>query len=148
MTELIWSVQEQADEALLRAVEAAVETALSLEGRRGAEVAVEIVPPEAIRALNRDFRRVDAVTDVLSFPAWEGEALPSPPDGYLGDIAICYARAAEQAAAYGHSLLRELAFLAAHGALHLLGCDHILPEDEAAMRRKQNEVMKELKLER
>jgi probable rRNA maturation factor len=89
-----------------------------------------VTDAEEIQQLNASYRNIDRVTDVLTFPAWEGDAILCPPDGYLGDIAICYERAAEQAQEYGHSLERELAFLAVHGALHLLGYDHMKPEDE------------------
>jgi probable rRNA maturation factor len=88
------------------------------------------------------------VTDVLTFPAWEGDALLCPPDGYLGDIAICYERAVEQAEEYGHSLERELAFLAVHGALHLLEYDHMEPADEQRMMQKQEEILHTMGLSR
>lgn len=117
----------------------AAEAALAFEGRDG-DLTVLIDTPEHIRELNRTFRHVDAVTDVLTFPAWEGEISLSA-DGYLGDIMICYARAVEQAQTYGHSLLRELSFLAVHGVLHLLGYDHMTEADERVMRGKQTEIL-------
>ena len=101
---------------------------------------MSINTPERIQTLNRDFRHVDAVTDVLTFPAWEGEISLSA-DGYLGDIMICYERAKEQAEAYGHSLERELSFLAVHGVLHLLGYDHMTEQDERVMREKQTAIL-------
>ena len=117
----------------------AAEAALTFEGKDG-DLTVLVDTPEHIQALNRTFRRVDAVTDVLTFPAWEGEISLSA-DGYLGDIMICYERAAEQAQSYGHSLLRELSFLAVHGVLHLLGYDHMTEADERVMRGKQTEIL-------
>ena len=60
---------------------------------------------------------------------------------YLGDIMICYDRAVEQAETYGHSLLRELSFLAVHGVLHLLGYDHMTEADERVMREKQTTIL-------
>ena len=117
----------------------AAEAALAYEGRDG-DLTVLIDTPEHIQELNRTFRKVDAVTDVLTFPAWEGEISLSA-DGYLGDIMICYARAVEQAQTYGHSLLRELSFLAVHGVLHLLGYDHMTEADERVMRGKQTEIL-------
>ena len=80
------------------------------------------------------------MTDVLTFPAWEGEISLSA-DGYLGDIMICYDRATEQAKEYGHSLTRELSFLAVHGVLHLLGYDHMTEADERIMREKQTAIL-------
>lgn len=107
---------------------------------------------EGICALNREFRNIDRPTDVLSFPAYELDGLFSECaqrleleilDGYvfLGDIAISLERAQAQAAEYGHSLVRETAFLALHGTLHLLGYDHMTPEDEESMTGKQKEIL-------
>lgn len=118
----------------------AAEAALAHERRTGG-LSVRIVTPGEIREANARFRHVDGVTDVLTFPAWEGEALLTPPDGYLGDIMVCRDRAAEQAAEYGHSMARELGFLTVHGVLHLLGYDHMTPEDEEGMRLRQTEIL-------
>ena len=126
----------EAGELIRRAVEAT----LLREGAAG-DVCVLITDAEEIQRLNAAYRNMDRVTDVLTFPAWEGDAILSPPDGYLGDVAICYERAEEQAQEYGHSLERELAFLSVHGALHLLGYDHMSPEDEASMLGRQDEIL-------
>ena len=127
-------------ESLIRSV---VERALAREGASGS-VCVLITDAEEILRLNAGYRNIDRVTDVLTFPAWEGDAILCPPDGYLGDIAICLERAEEQASEYGHSLERELAFLAVHGALHLLGYDHMEPQDEKSMLARQEEILNEL----
>ena len=108
------------------------------------DVCVLITDAEEIQRLNFSYRQIDRVTDVLTFPAWEGDVILCPPDGYLGDIAICFERAQEQAEEYGHSLERELAFLAVHGALHLLGYDHMEPDDERKMLAQQDEILNEL----
>ena len=121
----------------------AVDMALRSEHRAG-DVCVLLTGKERIQALNRSFRQIDRVTDVLTFPAWEGDAITAPPDGYLGDIAICMERAKEQAEEYGHALSREYAFLAVHGALHLMGYDHMVPEEEAVMRAKQHEILESM----
>ena len=126
-------------------IRSAVQNTLRSEGR-GGDVTVLLTTEEEIRSLNARFRSIDRVTDVLTFPAWEGEALIAPPDGYLGDIAICMKRAAEQAEVYGHPLARELAFLAVHGGLHLLGYDHMQEDEERIMRQKQTEILKEMGL--
>ncbi len=118
----------------------AVETALASE-RAAGDVCVLVTDAEEIQRLNASYRNIDRVTDVLTFPTWEGDAIASPPDGYLGDIAICLERALEQAEEYGHTPERELAFLAVHGALHLLGFDHMKPEDEREMFRRQTEIL-------
>jgi len=114
---------------------------------------------DEIKRLNSDFRNVDSVTDVLSFPANDLSCPISKTgitcdmevdDGmvFLGDIIICYERACEQAEDYGHSLKRELCFLALHGTLHLLGYDHIKPEDETVMTARQEEVLSRFGIER
>ena len=126
-----------------RAVKAAL-TSLNATG----DVCVLVTDAEEMQSLNATYRNIDRVTDVLTFPAWEGDAILCPPDGYLGDIAICFERAVEQAAEYGHSLEREMAFLAVHGALHLLGYDHMTPPDEAAMFTKQDEILNGLGYQR
>jgi len=126
-------------------IRSAAEAALLLEHRRGS-MEIFAVEPEEIRALNREQRGIDRVTDVLSFPmAAPGE---TPADGYWGDIVLCPARAFEQAAEYGHSAERELAFLTVHGALHLFGYDHELPEEEAAMAAKQKAILERMGLPR
>jgi probable rRNA maturation factor len=114
------------------------------------------VDNQEIRQMNSDFRNIDSVTDVLSFPANDLVAPISESDGgcleidpetgeiVLGDIAICVDRAEEQALEYGHSLLRELCFLAVHGAYHLMGYDHMDTEDEERMTEKQEQVLNQL----
>lgn len=134
-----YSLHEKETELIRRACQ----TALAMEGARG-DITVLIADPERIQTLNRDFRHVDRVTDVLTFPAWEGEAIFAPSDGYLGDIMICMERAKEQAEEFGHSLERELAFLAVHGTLHILGYDHMEPEEEALMRQRQREILERI----
>lgn len=146
MIEVLWNTPELPED-FLQDIERAVQTALLLEERRG-DVCVRVVDEDEIQALNSAFRQVDAVTDVLTFPAAEGETLLAPPDDYLGDIAICYARAVSQAETLGHSLRRELCFLAVHGALHLCGYDHESPDDDARMCQKQNDILHELGVER
>ena len=126
-------------------IHAAAEAAFAFENRRGG-LEVFAVTPEEIRALNQEQRGIDRVTDVLSFPtANPGE---TPADGYWGDIVLCVARALEQAEEYGHSPARELAFLTVHGALHLFGYDHMLPDEEAAMAAKQKAILERMGLSR
>lgn len=94
---------------------------------------------EKLHQLNRDYRAVDSPTDVLSFPM-DGE-LPGMHVPYLGDIAISVPYAARQAQTEGHALLAELQLLTVHGVLHLLGYDHIEPEDKAEMWPIQAEIL-------
>ena len=85
---------------------------------------ISFVEAEEIRELNRNFREVDAVTDVLSFES-DGEIDPETGTEYLGDIVICLEQAAKQAEQSGHSVENEVALLEIHGLLHLLGYDHM-----------------------
>jgi len=109
------------------------------------EVCFSLVDYEEMRGLNRHYRAIDEPTDVLAFSQWEGEeaGFAAVPDGAtpLGDVVICLPRAREQAELAGHSLLCELALLACHGMLHLLGFDHESDEDHEAMRRAEGEVL-------
>jgi probable rRNA maturation factor len=115
----------------------------------GAALTLVVTGDEKIRGLNRQFRQVDRPTDVLAFPAAVDapfvEAPGQPP--YLGDAIISYPRAADQAAEAGHSVEAELALLAVHGTLHLLGYDHATPEEKAVMWAAKEAVLAELGLE-
>ena len=114
-----------------------------------AEISLTMVSPEEIRELNRDYRNVDSVTDVLSFPQFEGkEDLPEEGELCLGDVVICEDKVREQAAEYGHSYEREFTYLFVHSLLHLLGYDHMNDEEKAVMRNKEEEVMNRLDLRR
>ena len=126
---------------------------LDYEGMENdAEVSVTFVDDEGIRELNNKFRGMDKPTDVLSFPLldYEGESEEPFFDELchnLGDIVISLERAMAQANEFGHSFEREVAFLTAHSMLHLLGYDHELSEeDDADMRKRQNDIMDRLGL--
>lgn len=126
------------------------------------EMSVSFVSQEEIQKLNRESRSVDSVTDVLSFPTIDNpernvldvntfsvDAL-NPETGKLnlGDVVICLDRAKEQAESYGHSLKRELCFLALHGTLHLLGYDHMNEQDEKQMFALQEEILDKMHITR
>ena len=120
------------------------------------EISVLLVDNATIRELNRDYRAKDAPTDVLSFPLEEereDEAEPAviggPSARMLGDIVISVEKAVEQATEYGHSVERELAFLAIHGVLHLLGHDHEKGETaKQAMRAEEKRILAALGISR
>ncbi len=124
---------------------------------RRIEMSLSVVDPQEIRRLNKQFRGVDDVTDVLSFPTLDlamrqidGFDLPSDAVNAvtgklnIGDVIICFERAKEQAAKYGHSLKRELCFLSLHGLLHLLGYDHVSESDEREMSELQEHILTSL----
>lgn len=105
-------------------------------------MSIIFVSLEQIQELNKNYRQIDKVTDVLSFPN------DDPDDKTLGDIFISMDKAKEQAISYGHSFEREVGFLAVHGYLHLLGYDHHTKEDEEKMVFMQESILKRAKLER
>ena len=128
----------------------AVNETLKYEGASHAcEVSVTFVDGEEIRILNRDYRDKDSVTDVLSFPTFEEDEDIEPFEDEiipLGDVIICYDRCLEQSQEFGHSVQREVAYLTIHSVLHLLGYDHMVPEEEAEMTAKQDEIIKQINL--
>lgn len=123
------------------------------------ELELSFISEEEIKQINNNFRKIDQATDVLSFPSLNllGGQVISPKDFsnetnhdsgniMLGDIFICQSIAARQAKEFGHSLKREIAFLALHGFLHLLGYDHIHAQDEEKMTKLQNEILNSLNI--
>ena len=108
-------------------------------------VSVSLVDEELIQSINRDYRHIDKVTDVISFAFLDNEdrdsILKSEQEVVLGDIYICVDVAIRQAKEYGHPLDRELRFLFIHGLLHLLGYDHMKKEDEETMFPLQEEIL-------
>lgn len=113
------------------------------------EVSLSFVDEEKIRQLNRDFRSIDRVTDVLSFPIEDffnedRENILKKPYLMLGDVVICLDVARKQADDLGHSFEREIMYLTCHSIFHLLGYDHIEDDDKKIMRKREKEVMKNL----
>ena len=108
-------------------------------------IALHLVSDNTIRALNHEHRGLDAATDVLSFPL-TGTEFVLPPDQppSLGDVVVSYPRAVAQAHEFGHSIDREVAYLVAHGVLHVLGYDHELPDEQQVMRQKEEEALEPL----
>ncbi len=125
----------------LETIKKVIEKALELEKVEG-ECNIIFVDDTYIHKLNKEYRKIDRKTDVISF-ALEDEDRLVLPDGVriLGDIYISLDTAKEQAKEYGHSELREVSFLAVHGLYHLLGYDHRTKEEEEIMFQKQEEVL-------
>ena len=94
-------------------------------------------------ALNREYHGCPELTDVLAFAQEEGMAFPGEPAG-LGDVVVSWDAAAEQAAELGHSVREELAFLAVHGVLHLLGDEDDTPKKRREMLAKQHRILQQL----
>ncbi|MBO7157132.1 MAG: rRNA maturation RNase YbeY [Clostridia bacterium] len=110
------------------------------------EVELTLCGDEEIHGVNKEFRGIDRPTDVLSFPMMEF----SMPEVYvsLGNIILSVETARRQAEEYGHSLKRELCFLCAHSALHLLGYDHETEDEREEMEAKQREILDALGIKR
>ena len=140
-----------------------IEAALDYEGcPYETEINLVLTGNEEIQQTNREFRNIDRVTDVLSFPmldftapadfsvAEEDDTCFHPESGelILGDIMICIPRMQEQAESYGHGQIREFAFLIAHSMLHLMGYDHMESEEAKEMERKQEEILASLGITR
>lgn len=125
---------------------------LQAAGVRGSvEIALLLAGDDTLQRLNREFRRVDQPTDVLSFPQEEGKVrliTPQRRRRHLGDIAISVERARRQAADYGHSFERELAYLLVHGVLHLAGYDHESDADQRTMRQREEQALDAIGLPR
>ena len=100
-----------------------------------------------IHELNKNYRNIDRETDVITF-ALEDDKTFNPEERILGDIYISIDKAHSQSEEYGHSLMRELCFLAVHGMLHLLGYDHMEKEDERVMFNLQEEILDEMGIKR
>lgn len=113
------------------------------------EISLTLVDAEEIQQLNRDYRNVDKVTDVLSFPQFDNlNELPEDGEIMLGDVIICRQRAEEQAEEFGHSVEREMVYLFVHSVCHLLGYDHMEEDEKAEMRAKEESVMEQINVTR
>lgn len=160
MIELQWEIPVCIDdlESFLNEV---AEACFRIEGIDGAGFAVRIVDDTAIQELNRTMRGIDKPTDVLSFPTVRFPAGKTAKDtpkrlkreydpylGYvnLGDCVLNLDRARQQAEEFGHSLRRELGYLTAHSAFHLMGYDHMEEDEKRIMRGMEKRAMQELSL--
>ena len=137
----------QSSSSIERIVKEAIVKVGELYGLETAEVSITLTDNVYIHELNMKYRNIDRPTDVLSFALNEGEEpeiVDGPVVNMLGDIIISVERATEQAAEYGHSIEREIAFLTVHGMLHLLGYDHMEETDRVEMRKEEDYVMEKL----
>lgn len=111
------------------------------------ELSLLLTDDVTVKELNRTYRGVDSTTDVLSFSQREGD-MQDDWESLLGDVIISVEQAERQAHEYGHSLNREIGFLTVHGVLHLIGWDHVLPDEEARMMAKTEEILASVGLTR
>lgn len=149
MMELVEFVNEYEEEIeSLDSIKKVLEIAIKKELQEPAYFSVIFVNEEKIHELNLTYRGIDRVTDVITFALEDEKEMPKLPYRLLGDIYICVPRAITQAKDYGHSLTRELCFLAVHGFLHLLGYDHMNDVDEKEMFGRQEEILNEANITR
>ena len=135
-------VQVEEDIKELETVEKVLYSAVEKEKLENVSFNLIIVDNKYIHELNKTYRHIDRETDVITFALEDEDTIVLPgEDRILGDIYISIDKAREQAKEYGHSLLRELSFLAVHGFYHLLGYDHQTPEEEKIMFSRQEEVL-------
>jgi len=152
-------------EELKNTIEAVIDHALKEEKVEiPCEISIIFIDNEEIRDINRENRNIDRVTDVLSFPMLnypKGKVFKEAYIGYefepsdldegnlvLGDIALSLEKAKEQSIEFGHSFLREAAYLTVHSVLHLLGYDHMEEEEKEIMRRREEEILNRFSLTR
>lgn len=154
---LLWEIDTAVDPALLTLMQTAADCALHMEGvRRRCAVSVRLCDDETIHEINREFRGIDRATDVLSFPMINypqgvtagkadkllRQALDDELNAcMLGDLIISVPHALAQAEEYGHSPEREAAYLLVHGICHLMGYDHIDPDDQRRMRAMEEKIL-------
>lgn len=138
------------DQDIMDKIEAVILEVLAYEGYDDDyEVSLSFVSNDEIREINRDYRNIDKVTDVLSFPMYDGEEVDVDFGAIsLGDIVISIERAADQAKDFGHSLEREVYFLVCHSMFHLLGYDHMEEEEAKEMHAKEEDVLSQLGITR
>ena len=117
-------------------------------------ISIIFTTPIDIQAYNKEYRNIDRTTDVLSFPMFEKEEVEklkregSIVPEVLGDIIINLSQVKMQANEYGHSFERELAYMLVHGFYYLMGYDHIKVDDKKIMREKEEQVLKDLSINR
>ncbi len=118
-------------------------------------ITITLTTPQYIQKINKEYRNMDRATDVLSFPVFEKQELDEKistkdflHEDMLGDIVISIQKVQEQAEEYGHSFERELSYMVVHGFYHLMGYDHIENQDKEIMRKKEEIVLEQLKINR
>lgn len=125
----------------LKSLNGLIDYAIKAENLQNLVFNVIIVDSEKIKEINKNYRGIDKVTDVISFALEDNEDIVYDDFRLLGDIYICIDKIYSQAEEYDHSVLRELSFLTIHGFLHLLGYDHMNEEDEKVMFKRQEEIL-------
>lgn len=135
--ELDYEISETSD------MKKVLEIAIKEEELNDVEFNVILVDNNYIHELNKNYRKIDRETDVITFALEDNEEVNEEEHRLLGDIYISVDKAKSQALEYGHSFKREICFLAVHGFLHLLGYDHMEKEEEKVMFARQELILNE-----
>ena len=132
---------ETNSDAYIKDIKSVLKLGLKHMNIKDSYISVVIVDKDKIHEINKTYRNVDKVTDVISFAFEDNGGIT--PDGIriLGEIYLCMDKAKEQAIEYGHSNKREICYLVTHGLLHLLGYNHEKEEDKKKMRIKEEEIL-------
>ena len=145
LTPEMWELMQQAAEEAFRTEFAGEIDAGSIENEP--EIGVTIVDDNTILELNREYREKASVTDVLSFPQFEGhddllaDLRNDEASTLIGDVVICYEQAERQADEYDTGITREILYLFVHSVMHLFGYDHMEEDEKAVMRKREEEVL-------
>ena len=117
-------------------------------------ICITLTDNNNIKEINKEYRKIDKATDVLSFPMFEKDELnkiiqqENVKEEIIGDIIISVEKVKEQAEEYGHSFERELSYMVVHGFFHLMGHDHMEEDEKKKMRAKEEKVLEKLRLTR
>ena len=164
VTEIVWKDIQQ-NEELEAIIEKVIQKCFEVEhiNPTSLYICVTLTDPKNIREINKKYRNIDKATDVLSFPMFEKDELDKliatnllktfnlkngALQDIMGDIIISIERVEEQAQEYGHSFEREFAYMLVHGFYHLRGYDHMVEEEKAQMREKEENVLSQLNITR
>lgn len=164
VTEIVWKDIQQ-NEELEAIIEKVIQKCFEVEhiNPTSLYICVTLTDPKNIREINKKYRNIDKETDVLSFPMFEKDELDKliatnllktfnlkngALQDIMGDIIISIERVEEQAQEYGHSFEREFAYMLVHGFYHLRGYDHMVEEEKAQMREKEEDVLSQLNITR
>ena len=164
VTEIVWKDIQQ-NEELEAIIEKVIQKCFEVEhiNPTSLYICVTLTDPKNIREINKKYRNIDKETDVLSFPMFEKDELDKliatnllktfnlkngALQDIMGDIIISIERVEEQAQEYGHSFEREFAYMLVHGFYHLRGYDHMVEEEKAQMREKEENVLSQLNIAR
>ncbi len=132
---------ETEDNIYLEDIKNILNIGLKKQDVKNAFVSVVIVSKEKIHEINKTYRNVDRVTDVISFAFEDNKMIESSDIRILGEIYLCIEKAKEQSVEYGHSEKREICYLSVHGLLHLLGYNHEVEDEKRIMRQKEEEIL-------